>query len=511
MFGAAIAVNDGLVPNRDVFAQYGPFTPLLQGYWLKFTGPYLINIRLLSAILLSITGLLLYLITRKHLPLGLAFLSSIVWCTTYPRYILPPDLPWASIVSTLITLIAMKLIFDSWKSIYTNTPKRTNLFIGSLLLTLGISTRIQLFMTLLLPTLLMCLNIRQINQKSKVLLSWGSGIAVGCTLGVSYLIQNNALGAYVNQVLIWPAKFYVKPVNFSDQGQIVELLLLLLFPFYYLILSYFLRKLNQDKKTLVMLIWFTICIFAAITSLTRVEHKSYLNPVYLGTSLSQNLLQVFGYASVSFIVGIFSLSILKGRIAELHPATLIAVASVVQLYPLHDALHLWWVTPIFLAASAPLLKEKLAHFRKSENSLKIVMIGILSMSIFLLANYLQIERIESKSLILSHMVGTKNNIIPMDNFIAQINKISKNSKIVFECTDGIYAVSNGHYLAQDLNFYSAPIGDVHEYHSGDIVVRCRLNSQDVINLKNNQIFELVNQTKFEDGHINVIMKYRTKL
>ena len=509
MFGAAIAVKDGLIPNRDVFAQYGPFTPLLQGYWLKLTGPHLINLRILSAILLSITGLLLYLILQKYFSTSLAFLSSLAWCITYPRYVLPPNLPWASIVSTLITLGAMYSLVDSWKSIYTSSPRGKNLFFAALLLTLGFSIRIQLAVTILLPTLLILLNLMKIEKKCKVLISWGSGIAIGSLTTLSYLLQNSALVSYLNQVLIWPARFYVKPVDLSDPGQIIELALLLLFPFFFIIFSFMLQKLGKKRKSII-LFWFTTCFITAFASLAKIEHKSYLNPSYLVTALSQEFFQMLGYASVSFIIGIFLILTLKGYFRNFSPITLIAVASIIQLYPLHDALHLWWVTPIFLSAAAPILKEKLSNYRAAETPLKILMVGLLSSGLFLTAHYVNIERIDSKSLILSNMVGTRENILPMDEFISSVNAIPKSSKAIFECSDGLYAVADGSYLASDLNFYFAPIGLVNEYQDNDIIIRCRLSKSELLEIRSLGKFQILNQSIFEDGHVNVIMRFKNQ-
>ena len=62
MFTAALASALGKVPNREFFAQYGPLTPVLQGMWLDLTSPTLFNLRLLHAIILTISALLMFLI-----------------------------------------------------------------------------------------------------------------------------------------------------------------------------------------------------------------------------------------------------------------------------------------------------------------------------------------------------------------------------------------------------------------------------------------------------------------
>jgi hypothetical protein len=108
------------------------------------------------------------------------------------------------------------------------------------------------------------------------------------------------------------------------------------------------------------------------------------------------------------------------------------------------------------------------------------------------------------------MIGTKSNIMPLDEFIQSINRISKKSRLIFECTDGIFAVSDGNYLASNLNFSNFPLGLVNEYTDGDLIVRCRLSNQNLLDLKKNKEFQIVKKTVFEDGHTNVILRFRTQ-
>jgi hypothetical protein len=60
MFPGAVASSEGLIPNRDFFSQYGPITPILQGYWLKVFPVEIISLRILDAILLATIGLYLF-------------------------------------------------------------------------------------------------------------------------------------------------------------------------------------------------------------------------------------------------------------------------------------------------------------------------------------------------------------------------------------------------------------------------------------------------------------------
>ena len=108
------------------------------------------------------------------------------------------------------------------------------------------------------------------------------------------------------------------------------------------------------------------------------------------------------------------------------------------------------------------------------------------------------------------MVGTRENILPMDEFISSVNAIPKSSKAIFECSDGLYAVADGSYLASDLNFYFAPIGLVNDYEDNDIIIRCRLSNSELLEIRTLGKFQILNQSIFEDGHVNVIMRFKNQ-
>ena len=67
MLAAAIGVSEGKIPNKDVFTQYGPLTPLLQGMWLRLTEPTLLSLRIFTSLLLAGCGLVLFLILKSRL------------------------------------------------------------------------------------------------------------------------------------------------------------------------------------------------------------------------------------------------------------------------------------------------------------------------------------------------------------------------------------------------------------------------------------------------------------
>lgn len=109
IYTAAVAAAKGLIPHRDYFSQYGPLTPIIHGWWLAATDRTLLSLRLFNALLLTLISILLFVILRRHQSFLVAFLLVSIWSFSSPE-ILPADLPWPSVISTLLLMIAISII-----------------------------------------------------------------------------------------------------------------------------------------------------------------------------------------------------------------------------------------------------------------------------------------------------------------------------------------------------------------------------------------------------------------
>ena len=144
-FAMATATANDLLPNRDFFAQYGPLSPFIFGSVLKVFGHYMLVLRIFTAILLTVTGCIFFLILKRFISVKSACLLSITWAVSSPLYInLNTDLPWASVVTTLFSisiLYLLALIKD--KNLHFRSMKLC-IFLISLILILSVLTRPQL-------------------------------------------------------------------------------------------------------------------------------------------------------------------------------------------------------------------------------------------------------------------------------------------------------------------------------------------------------------------------------
>ena len=166
MYTAALATAEGATPNLGAFAQYGPLSPLLQGWWLRLTSTSLLSLRVFTALLLTLTAVLLFHMLRRFLTPGLSSILSLVWALSAPKYF-PADLPWSSVITTLL------LLFCTWVTLHNpELKKRTTFFpylIAGLITGLGIFGRIHLVVTFIAILMFLVLNTRSLNlqfQKS---------------------------------------------------------------------------------------------------------------------------------------------------------------------------------------------------------------------------------------------------------------------------------------------------------------------------------------------------------
>ena len=83
--GTAVGVSEGLLVHKDVFSQYGPIGPWLNGVIMYIFGPQLLTIRIASAIQLVLLNVLIYLTARTlNVVRSLALIFSFVWALSCP-------------------------------------------------------------------------------------------------------------------------------------------------------------------------------------------------------------------------------------------------------------------------------------------------------------------------------------------------------------------------------------------------------------------------------------------
>jgi hypothetical protein len=451
MYAGAIAERNGLLPNRDFFAQYGPLTPELQGFWLKLFSPTLLSLRVMTAILLSIIGTLVYVHLRKYLPTTTALLLTFGWALSSPR-LLPTDLPWSSVITTLLILICIYLIPMALKS-----DRRVNYLVSFIIgVIIAVSGFARIHAWLAMPALLITvLFMRRKSMKFALYLSFGT--IFGLVASLLYLRFSGIYADWFTQCVDFAFHAYagIKP---DIKAEIVNLLTPLFFIYFSVIfltyLRFMSRKRNRLNHILLLLGIFLVTIFVSRISI-GVKSKTFRNPIFMAIYQSENLHYLIDNLAIFAVVALVSLVCLK-KITNYSVdevlILMVAFATLSQLYPSPDALHVWWIAPVCLVAVAPFAGAQLKRIGGPEaiqNANLIFCTLVVSLFVILIINA-NTPRESYTNSVLKGMEGQ--NVQVVDRTMNGLQKFGLPGGIDFECSDGIYAVSGFKYLSASQDF-----------------------------------------------------------
>jgi hypothetical protein len=452
MLAAAIGVSEGGIPNRDVFTQYGPLTPLIQGFWIFLTEPTLLSLRILTSIQLALCGALLFWILRVILSQQLAAAVSVAWSLSYPFFILPIALPWASVLTTLITLTTMILLLNISQS----KNSSIKYFIATILLAVGIFARIHMILPLGVLGVYALWQMAE-RREEKFLKAWVMATATTITIITAMLYRSNALDEYLNQCILWAFSNYATPAVGLTKGEIVAMALMLLFPGFLFLLWCQLRvEKLRVSNTLKILIYSTAILSIILLSNISVQHKSYLNPKYIAVSLSQNYPNIIAYSAVTMLPILLWKKRRKFAFLRLEVLPVaVGAATLPQLYPAHDTLHLYWIAPAVIAAVALAMQQSdpTGMAQKSKQIIPTV-VSVIIIGLVLSSLHLAKTRASYRDPVLQGMVGEEATRKPIDEMLLSLRKLPQESTIEFNCAHGLFAVAGGKYLASDLRFVS---------------------------------------------------------
>lgn len=447
----AIAVAEGRTPNLDVFSQYGFLVPYIQGAWLKLTSTNLYSLRLLTLIQVVITAFVLSLILRRKLGVVTSALISAAWMVSYP-YILP-FLPWPSVMSTFFLVSSIyalsKIGCDSRRNANYVLVSYTFLWLATLI-------RPQTaLITLIVAVYFIKDSLKLPNEiiKKVLLLCTFPSVVIFFTFKVGLIEE------YVSQSIVWASSHY-GGLGFTIRG-LAELLLVPIIGG--LVLLGIFLTLKQPAGILAILYWLITAagglFLLKYFSWQYQEHPYFAlrHPKVLLADLGINILNALGFAAfLGLLVGIyFKISLqIRTRKFFTDAESLIVMISgftILQLYPASDSLHFWWVTPIFIVGAVYAFnRSNILKINTGVTQFALVLFIVISSLNFL--HYQNPRNEHFRSEVLSGMSGPKFEVSYIDGTISIINSIPLESKVKYDCSDGLYAVSRGTYRGQDKNY-----------------------------------------------------------
>jgi len=468
LYGAAVRIRNSGVPNRDVFAQYGPLVPEIQGLWLRIFGPSLINLRIQALLIFILVSVAIWNVAKLYTSRITAHLFSSTWILAIPSV-----LPWPNIYTTLISITSFLLLVDLEERKIHNSPIRV--VIAASLIGVGSFGRIHLIAIFFLVSCYFLI-IRNLRLN---LIPWVCGF-FGSFLSIIVILQlNGALNSFISQCISWPFFEYASPS--INKSFIVGL-------FWYPVICSFLaliilsvQSLIQFKNTFSISIFLIAALFLSLLFISKMDRTGALtlrNPRVLSIDFARHMLNSVDY-SVAFIMALtFSLGLFK--IKKLLPVKAISVlysmGVMTQLYPLYDVNHLWLVSPMFIIGFLVAFGDTLLFKKFSVRPLQIVLLGICVALIGQILSFALEPRSSFESASLKGMSGPTEFARSLDLTMFQLQKFAKPKSTVFQCGNGIFAGAGGRYLASSNSLVNwGP--DANENELGSQVFFCGVNKR----------------------------------
>jgi hypothetical protein len=447
IFAGAIASSEGSIPNRDFFSQYGPLTPYLQGIFLNLTSPNLISLRLFMGLLSALNGTIIYLILSKVFTRSFGLLVSLIWVLE-----LSAQIPWPSILSTSLILLAVLLIIDISQEGNAVTESRNRILAGGFLLGVLIFVRIHnvVFLFLIVTFLV----IRKFKDSVfLVLLLLGNSIGLLTGLVVLYLTES--LPEFIQQCIIWPIfKYGSAELNKSYVVGLMWFPLISLLSVLYISVMHNFST-SSAKRIRIFTLIFLLMFWLAISYSFFIPREGYLslrNPIVLYIDASNNFVHLIGFFSVGIVIFFSAASLLlKNRPKNTTLLAIVAMGTLTQLYPLYDQVHLWFITPVLLVCSALFIQQ--VPYRRVDSKTTILFFA----PFIVLLSALSIQHWSNgtthfKSEILSGMKGNPASVETIDGTIKMLELNVKGEKLKFDCANGLYAAFRGKYQSSDRNY-----------------------------------------------------------
>ncbi len=524
MFAGAVASADGLIPNRDFFAQYGPLAPFIHGIWLRIFGDTLFNLRIFTALLLAVTGPLVFIVVSNYQSHKTAFLAQLAWILSYPIQPLPHSMPWATVISSFLMVLA---IYCYLKTKSSQHPAFWGVIVGSIVGTLFL-LRFQLILLLIFTLLVFNPFGKQFNRW---VASTNKTISISAissfSISVLIMIRLDSLDEYVVQCITWPSEYYgltYLPWNIFSKEGFIYWSTWYYYPFFFLFFYFAFKHFRGFPKTLksnsslgrklvFLFLLLLILIAYSLFSNYSVEPKSYLNPILQLQWLFLRIpIAFYFFLSVffvsRFIRGLFQLKkFKKGNFVSI-----VALCAVFLLYPGSDPIHLWWSAPVLLAAffvefhPNSILRNSTVVDQRSLNG---IFVTLIMFSVALIPQTFFKERTTFAAPILKGLFAPQSYVDSLDATLLAITSFvdehRNHSHLSFDCRDGLYAVATGSFLSIDRQFVSwGPDLDAKSHEVENVFV-CDISDTDLAARYPKEAFKVISRIRTGEGRWNVIV------
>lgn len=483
VLAAAIGVHEGLHVHSDIFAQYGPVLPWLQGaaLFLPF-GPAL-DLRLLNAALLAVSVFLLAdlgRVTPTSWPITkrTGWWAAVAWFLLSDIWLYSPMLPWSSTVAIVLTLLMLGLVGRGIRrrDLHDQAWARFDFFAAGALCPVLFFTRINVASALLLGILALAIVAHKSLWRHRGLLisaSVGGVVAAGVITGVMYI--QGALPEYAKQAILYPFGYHVGVQASSSVLYPYLWALIQQLPAVFLIAVtvLFVRR-SPSKSLRIVFGVFTGCLVVAYENRRVLVEPSMdgwwsrltsPNEIFLsGTQPNFGYLYLVVALSlasclalaVAALVGWNSLGGVPPGWIRWGFLIILALAGLSQTVPTWDARHVWWGIPLGVLLISATMQIFLKEAPSEASPLNIPLFAVALMACFSGWNYHHVARVETTSVYL--VQGMRINADLSDRLKRELDLqrefIPTDSNVLYLHPDGYASVIDGSWRSEDRSFVS---------------------------------------------------------
>lgn len=463
VYSQSLAVSDGLLPNKNFLSPYGAIGPLLNGLWLNTVNNSLLSLLLLYGLISIFSGYLMSReISRLTSPIT-GYLLSSVWILS-----LASAMPWPSILTTLLTLFSITLLIRNRHRASNDSPmKHLYLVPVVIFLDLAFLTRIHLGITPVLISIYILFRRKSLNP---IFVKTWFGLQI--VIGISIILLLGFLGVlkpFIEQVIVWPlTEFENPPINSSFLFSFIWFpaaltLILCLSWIVYSInnasSSHFLRILSS----LISLLCFYFLYYFSKHNFSDADVTTIKTLPGFIKNASVNMQFVLGHAAgTAAFLGLIFLVIKRNLRSKLLSSSVqeyefllmatLGVTGIIQLYPLHDNVHLWFVTPLLLVPAMYSIKLIVHNLYQYLKPLNVVLVTILLIQLISLANVLSVSRVPLKSSELQGMFASENYRNTTDRTMQLLAVHVTERNLRNNCKASLFSVAEKKYRSIDGNF-----------------------------------------------------------
>jgi hypothetical protein len=352
--------------------------------------------------------------------------------------------------------------------------------------------------------------------------TWFVAQAAVATILLTVLYLLAILEPFIEQVIVWPLTSFENPkIDISFIFSFVWFPISLVVMAFLVLFAMETQRVNARRHlrylvVITVLAYFYFIYFFSVYSSPAGETNTLKSVPGLIKTASVNLQFMPSYAAATlaiFLLIQFCLRLFRSsqnsmddrKILEYGLMLSLCITGWVQLYPLHDNVHLWFITPLLVIPAIFFLKESLPNFSTYLKPLVVVLSCFLSIQLLSLYSFLSIDRVPLNSKELNGMAASVDFRDTTDQTMILLNKHVTKRNLRNNCVASLFSVSDRSYRSIDGNFsanffglfvQNTPIVDPVK-NLPELVFECDIDTN-----RKQQLLELGLEVVFEVKHVS---------